>query len=98
MSQHHTKTVNVRVKINGEANIFITSYINILHVYKDTILYPVEFIDEGGAMPYTGVIIYYLHTMTTIIPIKMMYSESTSETMLLPTDIVVSDQNFNLDK
>ena len=45
-----------------------------------------------------GVCIYYLQTSTIIIPIKMLYSESASETYVSPTDVVGSDQNLNLNE
>ena len=49
-------------------------------------------------MTCTGFGIYYLHTSTTIIPIKILYSESASEPIVSFIEVVVSDQHFNLDK
>ena len=91
-------TVIIRVQIDGGANRSITSNKNILHFYKDITPFPIGSIDDAGSMMCTGVGIYYLHTTSAIIPIKMLYSESASETIVSPTDVVASDQNLNLDE
>ena len=85
-------------KTDGGANRSITSNKNILHFYKDITPFHIGYIDEGGTMTCICVDIYYLHTSTIIIPIKMLYSESASENIVLPTDVVVSYQKLNLDE
>ena len=39
-----------------------------------------------------------MHTRTAIISIIILYSESASETIVSPTDVVASDQKLNLNE
>ena len=39
-----------------------------------------------------------MHTRTAIISIIILYSESASETIVSPTDVVASDQKLNIDE
>ena len=70
----------------------------IIHFNKNITLFHIGSIDKGETMTSTGLGIYYLQTTTDMIPIKMIYSEPASETIVLPTDVVAYDQQFDLEE
>ena len=91
-------TIIIRVQIDGGSNQRITNNTDILHFYKNITPFYIGYIDEGGTMACTGVGVYYLHTITGVIPIKILYSELASETIVSPTDVIASDQQLNLEE